>query len=189
MTITTEKAVALAEKHGAISGMEHITVTDGDSVVFSKEELAAMLNAYRQQVIEELAGQAGVLPEGKGVIRGPVSAFAAPESGTLVDFDCEGPLSHDPKDGEELYTEDQLREAIAARQAKWQYEKQATEFMREVGLAAHKSLELVIEKLGQSEARVAKFEILLSKVYIDGWTSEVRSEYAAMNKEQSNEQH
>lgn len=48
------------------------------------------------------------LPEGKAVVRGPVSAFKEPEYGTLVDFDCEGPLSHCPADGEELFTADQV---------------------------------------------------------------------------------
>lgn len=54
------------------------------------------------------------LPEGKAVVRGPVSAFNDPESGTLVDFDCEGPLSYDPDDGEELFTADQMREYARA---------------------------------------------------------------------------
>lgn len=68
------------------------------------------------------------LPEGKAVVRGPVSAFKEPEYGTLVDFDCEGPLSHCPADEEELFTADQVlaygaecvqshREAIAKRDA------------------------------------------------------------------------
>lgn len=54
------------------------------------------------------------LPEGKAVVRGPVSAFNDPESGTLVDFDCEGPLSHCPEDGEELFTADQVLDYSAA---------------------------------------------------------------------------
>lgn len=68
------------------------------------------------------------LPEGKAVVRGPVSAFNNPESGSLVDFDCEGPLSHCPDDGEELFTADQVlsygaecvqshREAVARHRA------------------------------------------------------------------------
>ena len=55
------------------------------------------------------------LPEGKCVVRGPASAFNNPESGSLVDFDCEGPLSHCPEDGEELFTADQMQDyALAA---------------------------------------------------------------------------
>lgn len=50
------------------------------------------------------------LPEGKCVVRGPASAFNNPESGSLVDFDCEGPLSHCPEDGEELFTADQMQD-------------------------------------------------------------------------------
>ena len=64
----------------------------------------------RPQAREPLTNELPALPEGKGVVRGPVAAFSQPECGTLVDFDCEGPLSHDPGDGEELFTADQMRE-------------------------------------------------------------------------------
>ncbi|MBX9960939.1 MAG: hypothetical protein K2Y15_12455 [Burkholderiaceae bacterium] len=68
------------------------------------------------------------LPEGKAVVRGPAAAFNDPECGTLVDFDCEGPLSHCPDGGEELFTADQVlvygsecvqshREALAQHRA------------------------------------------------------------------------
>lgn len=66
--------------------------------------------AQRKPLTDELPA----LPEGKCVVRGPVAAFSQPECGTLVDFDCEGPLSHDPEDGEELFTADQMREYATA---------------------------------------------------------------------------
>lgn len=58
----------------------------------------------------ETAAELPPLPEGKAVVRGPVAAFKDPECGSLVDFDCEGPLSYCPEDGEELFTVDQMRD-------------------------------------------------------------------------------
>lgn len=62
----------------------------------------------------ETAVELPPLPEGKAVVRGPVAAFKDPECGTLVDFDCEGPLSHCPEDGEELFTADQMQDYARA---------------------------------------------------------------------------
>ena len=57
------QAVALAEKHGAISGVKKLHCTQGNAIVIYPDELAAMLTDHRAQVIEELAQRTGVMPE------------------------------------------------------------------------------------------------------------------------------
>jgi hypothetical protein len=47
------------------------------------------------------------LPDGKGVIRH--AQHDDDGGGWIVDIDCEGPLSHQPDNGDELFTADQLR--------------------------------------------------------------------------------
>lgn len=78
------------------------------------ESFVAALTATQQAAPSQGAGELPQLPEGKCVVRGPASAFNNPESGSLVDFDCEGPLSHCPEDGEELFTADQMRDYARA---------------------------------------------------------------------------
>lgn len=63
MTTDQDKAVALAEKHGAVIGVRHATVTSGDGILFTPEELTAMLAERDQQHSEELANTAVVMPE------------------------------------------------------------------------------------------------------------------------------
>ena len=59
------------------------------------------------------------LPEGKAAIR---CVADTEEGGWIVDFDCEGPLSHDPEEGELLFTADQMRAYVDADRAAAQVE-------------------------------------------------------------------
>ena len=116
--------------------------------------ITALRRALEQPAQQEpLTDELPALPEGKGVVRGPVAAFSQPEYGTLVDFDCEGPLSHDPEDGEELFTADQMREyAIAAIEST---RPQAREPLPPASPCALTEAEYKIFKLGWLECEAA----------------------------------
>ena len=89
MTTEQDKAVALAEKHGA----SIVSIHPGKSILLIGHQLTAMLADHRQQVIEELAGKTGVMPK-------PVDFSDVPEHANV--------WGHTPA---------QMREAIAAMQA------------------------------------------------------------------------
>lgn len=115
---------------------------------------------------EQASGELPPLPEGKAVVRGPVAAFKDPEYGTLVDFDCEGPISHDPEDGEELFTADQMRDyartavlskapyAAAVKDAPNGLLKRAVDLHEKAGMPWAEAEELALSEAGIEDSHI-----------------------------------
>lgn len=83
--------------------MEHISKGDPRDVA----AYCAFLWHHGESTVAQSLLQGGrpPLPEGKAVIR---CVADTEDGGWVADFDCEGPLSHEPKEGDVLFTTDQM---------------------------------------------------------------------------------
>jgi hypothetical protein len=133
-----DKAVALAEKHGArVKGFEEGLAWD--YFEFSEKQLTAMLADHRQQIIEELAQGSGVMP----VVM------------------C---VAGDLQDDVPVITETRVREAIASLEAK--LEQRDAEIQRQYAcITSHNNITREAEaKLEQSEERVRELKSALLQI-------------------------
>lgn len=86
------------------AGIAHNNGAGGQFILAATERQLLALEARVQKRDRPLPP----LPDGKGTVRH--ARHADDDGGWVVDFDCEGPNSYQPDDGEELFTADQMRE-------------------------------------------------------------------------------
>lgn len=105
----TADSYASDDPSGAIEAAYSVAVEAID-ICAEVERLAAQPS--QAPVVQ--AGEYPPLPQGKAVIR---CVADTDEGGWVVDFDCEGPLSHEPQEGDELFTADQMHAYLDADRA------------------------------------------------------------------------